>query len=397
MKSSILIVFFSLFFFTNAFATLFSINGSITGKESVNYAYIFDNNFKQLSKIEVVNRKFQYQGEVERNTKFGESPTISVLFSNSSLTEQEIINKRLLSNRKHGNCTLFPSGQIELSYNTDTKTFTIKADKLNSIQSLFTNGYASYRYSRDSIYVIIDKSPLSDEEREEKKNNGQAKMFTKAMFGFIDIIKTHPTSLVSLMNFPPIIYDQAISGKQAMNAFNYFSKDLRASTYGQRLYMDIIDKIKTEESIAKPAYFVGMKMPDFSLKNEKSQIIESRSIYSDYTLVDFWATWCLPCRKETPNVIDAFAKYGEKGFKVITVSIDDTKDKAKWIETIEKDKMMGFINLFNGNDISGLSRELKIVTIPANYLVDSKGIIVAKNLRGEMLAKKLEELFAGKN
>ena len=97
----------------------------------------------------------------------------------------------------------------------------------------------------------------------------------------------------------------------------------------------------------------------------------------------------MPCRKETPNLIKAYEVFRKKGFNVITISIDDLKDKVKWAEVLNEDKMNDFINLFNGGDLSGLASTLQVVAIPTNYLVDETGKILAMNLRGEDLVKFL--------
>ncbi|MES2650769.1 MAG: hypothetical protein V4663_03470 [Bacteroidota bacterium] len=92
------------------------------------------------------------------------------------------------------------------------------------------------------------------------------------------------------------------------------------------------------------------------------------------------------------NLFSVRLKSSETGIRIKKL-IDDKSAHKKWLETIESDKMSSFINLFNGNDISGLAKELKITTIPANYLVDSEGRIIATNLRGEQLQLKLKELI----
>lgn len=136
---------------------------------------------------------------------------------------------------------------------------------------------------------------------------------------------------------------------------------------------------------------VGKKAPDFSAQDPSGKTLRLSDHLKGYTLVDFWASWCVPCRKENPNVVAAFEKYKDKGFSVFGVSLD--KDKESWVKGINDDHL-------NWPQISELiywkseiAKLYGIRAIPANYLIDANGIIVAKNLRGENLQLKLKELL----
>ena len=120
------------------------------------------------------------------------------------------------------------------------------------------------------------------------------------------------------------------------------------------------------------------KVSDFVSKNK-------------YTLVDFWASWCGPCRAEMPHVIEAYKKYNKQGFGVVGVSLDD--DESKWKKSI-KDWGMTWPHI---SDLKGFECEgatlYGINAIPATVLIAQDGTIVARNLRGKALEEKLEELF----
>lgn len=204
----------------------------------------------------------------------------------------------------------------------------------------------------------------------------------------------NPDSEVTLFNFSAIVFDQLTPGSVVANTFYQFSDRLKNSQQGIQSRKLIDDKILTEKMLNNPAYTVGMKIPKIELINNFGKLINGNAEFGKYTLIDFWATWCVPCRNETPNLIQAEKLFKTKGFKVLTISIDDNVNKDKWLKAIKDDQMLAFTNLFNGNDVSGLAKELQIVAIPANYLVDSEGRIVAVNLRGEDLQKKTKRVIA---
>jgi len=136
---------------------------------------------------------------------------------------------------------------------------------------------------------------------------------------------------------------------------------------------------------------VGKKAPDFAAPDPSGKTLRLSDHLKGYTLIDFWASWCVPCRRENPNVVAAFEKYKDKGFSVFGVSLD--KNKESWIKGIQDDHL----NWAQVSELTYRKSEVAqlygVRAIPANYLVDANGIIVAKNLRGENLELKLKELL----
>src|SRR5690606_17009896 len=142
---------------------------------------------------------------------------------------------------------------------------------------------------------------------------------------------------------------------------------------------------------------VGSMAPDFSAPNPDGTRISLSDIKGKVTIIDFWAAWCGPCRKENPNVVKVYEKYHDKGLEIIGVSLDgapNQKDaKAAWMQAIEKDQLTWHqvSNLAYFND--PIAKQYQIQAIPATFILDSEGIIVAKNLRGDALEAKIAELL----
>ncbi len=136
---------------------------------------------------------------------------------------------------------------------------------------------------------------------------------------------------------------------------------------------------------------IGSSAPEIALKDPDGNIRKLSSLKGKVVLIDFWASWCGPCRKENPNVVAVYNKYHDKGFEVFSVSLD--KDRDSWLKAITKD------NLIWINHVSDLlywksagAATYGVTSIPYTVLIDKKGKIVAKKLRGEDLENKVKEL-----
>lgn len=136
---------------------------------------------------------------------------------------------------------------------------------------------------------------------------------------------------------------------------------------------------------------IGSPAPDFTQQDVEGKDVKLSSFKGKYVLIDFWASWCGPCRQENPNVVNAYNKYKSKNFTVLGVSLDRTKDK--WLEAIKADNLVWT----HVSDLkfwsNAVAVQYKVQSIPQNYLVDPNGLIIAKNLRGEELQSRLAALL----
>lgn len=138
-----------------------------------------------------------------------------------------------------------------------------------------------------------------------------------------------------------------------------------------------------------PTGKVGSKIPDFTAKGQDGKEVSLTELCQGkkYILIDFWASWCNPCRKEIPNLKKLYAQYADKGFQIVSISID--KKEAEWLKALKEEQL----SWPNYRDTEGIATLYKVKFVPTMYLIDAQGVMVAENLRGEDFANKLKELF----
>jgi len=132
---------------------------------------------------------------------------------------------------------------------------------------------------------------------------------------------------------------------------------------------------------------VGQPAPDIKLSSPEGKEIALSSLRGKYVLIDFWASWCGPCRKENPNVVRMYQQHKGKNFEIFGVSLDQSKEK--WVKAIADDKLTWTHVSDLGGWQSSAAALYKVNSIPATFLIDPKGVIIAKNLRGSALEEKL--------
>lgn len=196
-----------------------------------------------------------------------------------------------------------------------------------------------------------------------------------------NFVKKHPSSYVSPIAIVRIMQSSENS-VLAEKLFQSLSKEVKNSQLAQYINQQLaLAKINP----------IGSEIANFSQTDTAGKTVKISSFKGKYVLIDFWASWCGPCRAENPNVVAAFNKYHDKNFTVLGISLDQAK--PAWLNAIHADGLT-WTHVSDlkgwGNEVAGL---FHVQSIPQNLLIDPSGKIIAKNLRGEALNNKLKELL----
>ncbi len=266
--------------------------------------------------------------------------------------------------------------------------------ELNQRLSLLKNQIDSL----NQIRTLISEDP--DKQAEMTKIANQANSLVNAHKEFLfSFINKKPSSLACIAAlYQQLNRQRIITPEQDMKYFKLVDSSLMAdnptSPHVKNFHSNILKmgNQKQEETQSQGDIKIGSIAPDISLPSPNGEVYTLSSLRGKYVFLDFWAAWCSPCRRENPTVVTNYNKYNSMGFEVFQVSLDKTK-KA-WQDAIVADNLAW---KYHVSDLKYWSSEpaklYNVRSIPSSFLIDPKGVIIAKDLRGPALSAKLKEIF----
>lgn len=319
-----------------------------------------------LDSVSVVDGKFNMNGKLKEGIelaflKFEENGSIPFILENGSI----IINfvKDSIQNSTIGGTKNNISFQ---NFNNGNKVLTKKAMKF---QTENQGKYMAAMQSQDTATIQSLQNEMLNFQKE--MNNASA-----------NFVKENKDAYLTILLLENILNANALEVNEIQKYFNTIDKALMETKAGKKL-----EKTLT----ALTTVVIGKEAPNFSAPNPEGKTISLKESLGKVTIIDFWASWCGPCRAENPNVVAMYNELHEKGLNIIGVSLD--KDAAKWTKAIEKDGL-------SWNQISNLkfwedpiAAQYNVKSIPATFILDAKGVIVARDLRGDELKAKIIELL----
>ncbi|GAB7087859.1 TlpA disulfide reductase family protein [Marinifilum fragile] len=361
----------------------YTLTGEINGlKEGTKLELIPGATHKQEEPVAsaiVTNGKFEFSGKLEEPRLFYLKVADYFGVLRIMLEDSEISLKAKAVFRESNNRAFVDFSDVQVS---GSNTNDLYKEKL-TFKDKFGVQHEKYYKDHDAILAAV-RNAKSKAVADSLRNTDDYKAFAQAEKDFFTNVEktTNETILANKDSWwGPLVMLESMSyfTDEQIPLYEQFSEAAKNSYYGQLVKKELF-----------PERLVNKTVPEFTLANREGKYFNSLELMEGkkYVLIDFWASWCGPCRREIPNLKHMYELYASKGLQIISISKDE--DKKAWEKALDKENM-AWPNLLNEKGVDDL---YFVKTIPAIFLVDaSTGKVMDDKLRGESLEKKLEELF----
>jgi peroxiredoxin len=318
----------------------------------------------------IFNSVFRFKGDI-KGAEMRAITIDGVRGQTSIFIEAGLINVEIYKDSIH-------TSKVEGTYNNSVfndykNKYQEKIEAVETVNAEFLN-------SKQDVEVLKKLQTKRDSLRSQLKN-----------FGY-EFIETNNNSDFSLYILDGLTSQKGFDFELADSAFKTIKTSIKTKNESNQLISNRI-KQKIENSPNKGKIKIGMQAPDFSAPNPEGKQVTLSDIKGKVTIVDFWASWCKPCRIENPNLVKLYDKYHSKGLEIISVSLERGNQKAFWIEAIKKDQLSWYnvSNLKFWQD--PISQAYSVNSIPATFILDENGALIAERLRGAELEAKIKSLL----
>lgn len=260
-------------------------------------------------------------------------------------------------------------------------TGTPRNNDYNDLNKLVDAG-VSQMTDEDRQFMEGKLSPQATQHYEAKVEGFRKRFSDMTKDAYVKFIKSHPASMLSLELFPKVAYEQRYDVVKPL--FDGLSSKIKNSREGKKVAANL-DKMKVTA--------IGQPAPDFEVPDAEGKLVKLSSFRGKYVLVDFWASWCGPCRAENPHLVKVYNKFKDKNFTIVGISLDKSDSKALWLAAVKNDGLpwlqLSDLKFWD----SAAAKSYGVQAIPQNFLIDPDGIIVGKTLSGKALDEALSGIF----